>query len=140
MVQFLGSVRVTPYTLSNFAHSRHHIPLSSSSSFPSSRIGFSPFRRILRACIQSNSCGKFDTQLPSDQPEIMFLGTGTSEGIPRLSCLTNPLKKCEVCSKAIEPGNKNKGLNTSILILDRCWKVFLPQCSSVVSCIWAKNN
>ncbi|XP_030490625.2 putative hydrolase C777.06c isoform X2 [Cannabis sativa] len=44
------------------------------------------------------------------------MGTGTSEGIPRVSCLTNPLKTCEVCSKAAEPGNKNRRLNTSILI------------------------
>lgn len=30
------------------------------------------------------------------QAEIIFLGTGTSEGVPRVSCLTNPLNKCEV--------------------------------------------
>ncbi|KAI4329146.1 hypothetical protein L6164_021442 [Bauhinia variegata] len=54
--------------------------------------------------------------LPSDQSEIIFMGTGTSEGIPRVSCLTNPPKKCPVCSKAVEPGNKNRRLNTSILI------------------------
>lgn len=34
--------------------------------------------------------------LPEDQSEIIFIGTGTSEGIPRVSCLTNPLKKCPV--------------------------------------------
>ncbi|KAF6157156.1 hypothetical protein GIB67_041617 [Kingdonia uniflora] len=55
-------------------------------------------------------------QAPIEESEIIFLGTGTSEGIPRVSCLTNPLKKCTVCSKAAEPGNKNKRLNTSILI------------------------
>ncbi|KAJ0528238.1 putative metallo-beta-lactamase, ribonuclease Z/Hydroxyacylglutathione hydrolase [Helianthus annuus] len=44
------------------------------------------------------------------------MGTGTSEGIPRVSCLTDPLKKCPVCAKAVEPGNKNRRLNTSILI------------------------
>ncbi|CAN1218146.1 Putative hydrolase C777.06c [Linum perenne] len=87
-----------------------------SSSFSPSKIGFSPFRTILQACLQSNASGKFDAQLPSDRSEIIFMGTGTSEGIPRLSCLTNPLKKCEVCSKATEPGNKNRRLNTSILI------------------------
>ncbi|KAL5698684.1 hypothetical protein ACHQM5_029684 [Ranunculus cassubicifolius] len=57
-----------------------------------------------------------ETDTPVGQSEIIFLGTGTSEGIPRVSCLTNPLKKCVVCSKAAEPGNKNKRLNTSILI------------------------
>ena len=35
-------------------------------------------------------------ELPSDQSEIIFVGTGTSEGIPRVSCLTDPLKKCQV--------------------------------------------
>ncbi|PKI64362.1 hypothetical protein CRG98_015222 [Punica granatum] len=44
------------------------------------------------------------------------MGTGTSEGIPRVSCLTNPLKKCPVCFKAVEPGSKNRRLNTGILI------------------------
>lgn len=34
--------------------------------------------------------------LPDDQSEIIFMGTGTSEGIPRVSCLTNSLKKCPV--------------------------------------------
>ncbi|PWA43347.1 metallo-hydrolase/oxidoreductase superfamily protein [Artemisia annua] len=55
-------------------------------------------------------------QVSPDQPELIFIGTGTSEGIPRVSCLTNPLKKCKVCSKAVEPGNKNRRLNTSVLI------------------------
>ncbi|XP_028756312.1 putative hydrolase C777.06c isoform X1 [Neltuma alba] len=57
-----------------------------------------------------------EVQLSADQSEMIFMGTGTSEGIPRVSCLTNPLKKCPVCSKATEPGNKNRRLNTSILI------------------------
>lgn len=33
-----------------------------------------------------------------------------------MSCLTNQLKTCTVCSKAKEPGNRNRRLNTSILI------------------------
>lgn len=35
-------------------------------------------------------------ELGGDQTELIFLGTGTSEGVPRVSCLTNPLHKCEV--------------------------------------------
>lgn len=31
-----------------------------------------------------------------DQSEVIFIGTGTSEGIPRVSCLTNPTKTCPV--------------------------------------------
>ncbi|KAH9713349.1 Lactamase B domain-containing protein [Citrus sinensis] len=60
--------------------------------------------------------GDNGVQLPAQQSEIVFMGTGTSEGIPRVSCLTNPSKKCPVCTKAVEPGNKNRRLNTSILI------------------------
>ncbi|MED6146706.1 hypothetical protein PIB30_037038 [Stylosanthes scabra] len=47
--------------------------------------------------------GDIGVELPGDQAEILFMGTGTSEGIPR------------VCSKATQPGNKNRRLNTSIL-------------------------
>ncbi|KAG6524693.1 hypothetical protein ZIOFF_014628 [Zingiber officinale] len=55
-------------------------------------------------------------QAHKGQSEIIFLGTGTSEGIPRVSCLTAESKICEVCSKASVPGDKNNRLNTSILI------------------------
>ncbi|XP_059067108.1 putative hydrolase C777.06c isoform X2 [Cryptomeria japonica] len=48
--------------------------------------------------------------------DLIFLGTGTSEGIPRVSCLTSPVKKCQVCQEAAQPGNRNRRLNTSILI------------------------
>ncbi|KAG2643049.1 putative hydrolase C777.06c [Panicum virgatum] len=54
-----------------------------------------------------------------DQPlqsELIFIGTGTSEGIPRVSCLTDPTKTCPVCTKAAEPGNPNRRRNTSILL------------------------
>ncbi|PPD76305.1 hypothetical protein GOBAR_DD26766 [Gossypium barbadense] len=54
--------------------------------------------------------------LPAEHSEIIFIGTGTSEGIPRVSCLTDPVKKCLVCSKAAEPGNINRRRNTSLLI------------------------
>ncbi|KAJ6942301.1 hypothetical protein NC652_008193 [Populus alba x Populus x berolinensis] len=86
------------------------------SSFSLPRNGFSPFRRILQACLQSNASRNADAHLQAGQSEIIFMGTGTSEGIPRLSCLTNPSNKCPVCSKAVEPGNKNRRLNTGLLI------------------------
>ncbi|KAG8056540.1 hypothetical protein GUJ93_ZPchr0002g25415 [Zizania palustris] len=50
------------------------------------------------------------------QSELIFLGTGTSEGIPRVSCLTHLSKTCPVCIKAAEPGNRNRRRNTSILL------------------------
>ncbi|KAF8648069.1 hypothetical protein HU200_065107 [Digitaria exilis] len=53
---------------------------------------------------------------PRLQSELIFLGTGTSEGIPRVSCLTHPTETCPVCTKAAEPGNPNRRRNTSILL------------------------
>ncbi|XP_031263450.1 uncharacterized protein LOC116121647 [Pistacia vera] len=116
MVSFLGTVRPAPFAMSSFGPCRRQISLYNSPlSFP--RTGFFPFKRILQACLQSNSANKdLGVQLPAHQSEIIFIGTGTSEGIPRVSCLTDPLKKCPVCTKAVEPGNKNRRLNTSILI------------------------
>ncbi|KAG5248625.1 SERINE PALMITOYLTRANSFERASE [Salix suchowensis] len=142
MVQYLGTVRVTPslpsfrrqmnvrssppFSLSrngffSSSLSRNGYGLSSSSvsrnelsSFSLPKSGFSPFKRILQACLQSNASRNADANLQADQSEIIFMGTGTSEGIPRLSCLTNP--SINVCSKAVEPGNKNRRLNTSLLI------------------------
>lgn len=47
-------------------------------------------------CITDSASKDLGVQLPSHQSEIIFIGTGTSEGIPRVSCLTDPLKKCLV--------------------------------------------
>ncbi|KAG6669165.1 hypothetical protein CIPAW_01G224100 [Carya illinoinensis] len=115
MVLFLGTICPSP-SLSCFALYRRQI-LRKSSAISVPRNGFSPFRRIFQASLQSNSTNEdAGLQLPADLSEIIFMGTGTSEGVPRVSCLTNPLKTCPVCSKAVEPGNKNRRLNTSILI------------------------
>lgn len=48
--------------------------------------------------------------------EIVFLGTGTSEGVPRVSCLTRQPQTCKVCPDAIRPGSHNRRRNTSLLI------------------------
>ncbi|KAK6125042.1 hypothetical protein DH2020_041220 [Rehmannia glutinosa] len=82
-----------------------------------SRNRSSRLNRILQASLHSSSVGdSVGAQVSVDQSEIIFIGTGTSEGIPRVSCLTNPNKTCPVCSKATEPGNKNRRLNTSLLV------------------------
>tara|TARA_B100000945_G_scaffold288061_1_gene260098 strand:+ start:389 stop:1252 length:864 start_codon:yes stop_codon:yes gene_type:complete len=47
---------------------------------------------------------------------LIFLGTGSSDGIPRVSCLTNTEKKCKVCESAVDPDSKNRRRNTSIAI------------------------
>ena len=52
----------------------------------------------------------------TSKSRIIFLGTGTSEGVPRVSCLTNPASQCKVCPDAIRQGSPNRRRNTSILI------------------------
>ncbi|KAH7865108.1 hypothetical protein Vadar_002360 [Vaccinium darrowii] len=118
MVLFLGAVRLAPSlsSLISFTHSRLRFSLSKCS-FSVSRYEFPQSTRVFQARRQSQSAdAQPGVKTPSEQPEIIFLGTGTSEGIPRVSCLTNTEKTCPVCSKAAEPGNKNRRLNTSILI------------------------
>ena len=53
---------------------------------------------------------------PAAKSRIVFLGTGTSEGVPRVSCLTNPDSNCLVCPDAVKPGSPNRRRNTSLLI------------------------
>ncbi|XP_031404568.1 putative hydrolase C777.06c isoform X2 [Punica granatum] len=117
MVLFLGTVRSTPRMTLLAPISRRSAPATSIM-----RLGFpasSPRRPVLRASLSSGSVTGDDASRgtsQNEQSEIIFMGTGTSEGIPRVSCLTNPLKKCPVCFKAVEPGSKNRRLNTGILI------------------------
>ncbi len=47
---------------------------------------------------------------------VMFLGTGTSEGIPRVTCLTADPPTCHICIDAMRPGSKNRRRNTSIVV------------------------
>ncbi|KAL6846325.1 hypothetical protein ACP4OV_023773 [Aristida adscensionis] len=102
-------------------------PSSSSSPSPSSSprvrlllphlLSARSFRGVARASHSAagSGAGSSAEQRPQ-QSELIFLGTGTSEGIPRVSCLTDPNKTCAVCSKAVEPGNPNRRRNTSILL------------------------
>ncbi len=52
----------------------------------------------------------------SGNSEIIFLGTGTSGGVPRVSCLTAEPPTCRVCVSARFPGARNRRRNTSILV------------------------
>ncbi|KAF3451774.1 hypothetical protein FNV43_RR07870 [Rhamnella rubrinervis] len=121
-----------------------HVPLREMSSL-SSFCDFFGRReagiRVLLVCLRTSPyflwvsglssffLGDNGADIPGDQSEIIFIGTGTSEGIPRVSCVTNPLKKCEVCSKAAEPGNRNKRLSTSILT---CYPTSTGKCNILV--------
>ncbi|MFS7974520.1 putative phosphoribosyl 1,2-cyclic phosphate phosphodiesterase [Helianthus anomalus] len=121
MILIHGALRPYPSCLTRLSHLTRHLNLSFPNknpfSIPVSRYASSQFSPILSVSHRhSISCVQKGDQVSVEQPEIIFMGTGTSEGIPRVSCLTDPLKKCPVCAKAVEPGNKNRRLNTSILI------------------------
>ncbi|XP_021716458.1 putative hydrolase C777.06c [Chenopodium quinoa] len=118
---FLGSVRPVPYSLTNFANQRFKLSFSGFPvSVPRNGLSFHHlFKRSFQASIHSVPLESTSNSLvtpPGEQSEIIFVGTGTSEGIPRVSCLTDPFKNCPVCKKAADPNSKNRRLNTSILI------------------------
>jgi phosphoribosyl 1,2-cyclic phosphodiesterase len=48
--------------------------------------------------------------------ELIFLGTGTSEGVPRVSCLTECPVTCKTCKDAVLVGSKNRRRNCSLLL------------------------
>ncbi len=47
---------------------------------------------------------------------FVFLGTGTSERVPRVTCLSKKPPTCTVCIDSQRPGSKNYRRNTSLLI------------------------
>ncbi|MSQ08521.1 MAG: MBL fold metallo-hydrolase [Dehalococcoidia bacterium] len=47
---------------------------------------------------------------------IVFIGSGTSEGVPRVTCLTREFPECPACLSAMRPGSKDRRRNTSLLI------------------------
>ncbi len=47
---------------------------------------------------------------------MLFVGTGTSEGIPRVTCLTADPPTCPVCTDAMRPGSKNRRRNTGLVV------------------------
>ena len=51
-----------------------------------------------------------------NQGKLIFLGTGSSDGIPRVSCLTDSPITCKVCKDASDPESKNRRRNTSVAI------------------------
>ncbi|KAA8493250.1 putative hydrolase [Porphyridium purpureum] len=48
--------------------------------------------------------------------EILILGSGTSEGVPRVSCLTASPPSCQTCLAAAQPDSKSRRRNTSIVV------------------------
>ncbi|OIT19039.1 hypothetical protein A4A49_64690, partial [Nicotiana attenuata] len=117
MAVFLGIVCPPPYTLLSIARSTRQFSFTNNKSILISKQGVSQFKRVLTASLHSSTASsQTGTEVSTHKSEIIFIGTGTSEGIPRVSCLTNPLKTCPVCAKANEPGNRNRRLNTGILI------------------------
>lgn len=54
--------------------------------------------------------------MSNNKIKVIFLGTGTSEGVPRVTCLTADPPTCAVCIDAMRPGSKNRRRNTSIVL------------------------
>ncbi|XP_039115882.1 uncharacterized protein LOC120251427, partial [Dioscorea cayenensis subsp. rotundata] len=100
----------SPLPASSFARARFTAPLCRAA------VPLPPRRSSLSTRLQSSIANGDLSTGSEEQSEIIFVGTGTSEGIPRVSCLTDPSKACEVCLKAAQPGNKNRRRNTSILV------------------------
>ena len=48
--------------------------------------------------------------------KFIFLGTGTSERVPRVTCVSRQPVTCAVCADAMRLGSKNRRRNTSLLI------------------------
>lgn len=70
--------------------------------------------------------------------EIIFLGTGSSCCVPRLSCFIQPqVDPCAVCSDARDnPESRNRRLNTSCIIRvrqadDNSLKTIMIDCGRV---------
>lgn len=62
---------------------------------------------------------RVDAQFMPGPGTLTFLGTGTSEGIPRVSCLTRPdaQEACPVCWSARHvPGSRNRRRNTGAVL------------------------
>lgn len=75
--------------------------------------------------------------LPDDQSEIIFMGTGTSEGIPCVSCLTNSLKKCPVWPLSTFASIVNKILYArDVYVLISEWSCF---CSGMLEGRWTRE-
>ncbi|KAL2462564.1 RanBP2-type domain-containing protein [Forsythia ovata] len=67
-------------------------------------------------CVLFQLVMKVEHKLLSSNLKSFFWGQEPVKEFRVLACLTDPIKKCPVCSKAVEPGNKNRRLNTSLLI------------------------
>ncbi|KZV58804.1 hypothetical protein F511_18641 [Dorcoceras hygrometricum] len=112
-----GIVRLMPSSLIKLPRTINPLYLYTRVPLSIFRNGSIRFGPIFQASLHSSSTrDSRPAQVSFDQSEIVFIGTGTSEGIPRVSCLTNPNKTCPVCFKAAEPGSRNKRLNTSLLV------------------------
>jgi len=73
------------------------------------------------------------------EDEIIFIGSGSSTGTPRISCLLQNPITCVVCKDSLQMGSKNRRRNPSILIRHKsknilidCGKTFRE---SMIACI-----
>jgi len=78
-----------------------------------------------------------------DGDDIIFVGSGSSTGTPRISCLLRHPVVCPVCQDSLQLGSKNRRRNPSILIrykskniLIDCGKTFRE---SMIACVTQYN-
>jgi phosphoribosyl 1,2-cyclic phosphodiesterase len=59
-----------------------------------------------------------------EETDIIFIGTGSSGGTPKLTCLTkaDQSQPCLTCFDAVKPGSPNNRRNTSLLIRTRWYQ------------------
>lgn len=66
-----------------------------------------------------------------ESTELIFLGTGTSGGVPDLGCVVDLKKRCATCEDALKEGSRNRRQNTSIIIKTNYKKVREIETSNV---------
>lgn len=67
-----------------------------------------------------------------ERTELVFLGTGTSGGVPDLGCMVDSSRKCKTCWNAIEPGSRNRRMNTSIVLKTVFTPVRVTRCLNLI--------
>ena len=60
----------------------------------------------------------------TEETSLIFMGTGSSGGTPKLTCLTKKDgEPCETCFAAQRPGDPNNRRNTSVIIHTKWFQV-----------------
>ncbi len=95
------------------------------SSFASTaRLVVIPLSAMTKATNEPMESDKKKEHTPDAEPNLIFVGTGSSTGVPRIGCVQKvcPIYShqkpghCAVCDDAVKPNSKNRRRNPSVLI------------------------